>query len=102
MFGNAAASRPSVRISACAAFGLAGVPLPAMSAMALAGQVYWDRPFQAPGEPGARVTGRLRVSFGGTALRAFTILGNALLREDARPTNFYPVGPGFRAIALGR
>lgn len=100
--GDASTSGSGVRISACSAFGLKGVPLPAKSAKALAGKVYWDRVFQAPGEPGARITGRLRVSFGGTAFRAFTILGNGLLREDDRPTNFYPVGPGFRAIALGR
>lgn len=96
------ASGPGPRISACAAFGLGGVPLPTKSAMALAGQVHWNQPFEAPGEPAALVTGRLRASFGGTAFRSFTILGNTLVRDDAQPTRLYPVGPGFRAILLGR
>ncbi len=90
------------RVTACAAFGLGGSPLPIRSAMALAGQVHWDQPFEAPGEPAALVTGRLRASFGGTAFRSFTILGDALVRDDAQPTRLYPVGPGFRAIILGR
>jgi hypothetical protein len=90
------------RVGACAAFGSGGVPLPRKSALALASQVRWDQPFQGPGKPAAMVTGRLRASFGGTAMRSFTILNNALVRDDADPTRFYPVGPAFRAIALGR
>jgi hypothetical protein len=101
-----AASPPSgqsgARIGACAAFGSGGVPLPRKSALALASQVRWDQPFQESGKPAAMVTGRLRASFGGTAMRSFTILNNALVRDDADPTRFYPVGPAFRAIALGR
>lgn len=100
--GNRGSSGPGSRITACAAFGLGGVPLPAKSAMALAGQVHWDQAFQPPGEPASLVTGRLRASFGGTAFRSFTILGDALVRDDAQPARYYPVGPGFRAIALGR
>ena len=96
------AGGPGPRISACAAFGLGSIPLPAKSAMALAGQVHWDKPFEAPGEPAALATGRLRASFGGTAFRSFTILGDALVRDDAQPNRFYPVEPSFRAILLGR
>ncbi len=101
-----AASLPSGqaggRVGACAAFGSGGVPLPRKSALALASQVRWDQRFHPPGEPAAVVTGRLRVSFGGTAMRSFTILGDALVRDDADPTRVYPVALGFRAIALGR
>lgn len=95
-------SRSGARIGACAAFGSGGVPLPRKSALALTSQVRWDQPFQGPGKPAAMVTGRVRASFGGTAMRSFTILNNALVRDDADPTRFYPVGPAFRAIALGR
>lgn len=96
------AGGPGPRISACAAFGLGSIPLPTRSAMALAGQIHWNQPFEAPGEPAALVTGRLRASFGGTAFRSFTILANTLVRDDAQPTRLYPVGSGFRAIMLGR
>lgn len=99
---NLGARGPGPRVTACAAFGLGGRPLPTKSAMALAGQVHWDRSFQPPGQPAAVVAGRLRASFGGTAFKSFTILGDALVRDDAQPNRFYPVGPSFRAILLGR
>ncbi|MBO9557253.1 MAG: hypothetical protein J7515_01535 [Caulobacter sp.] len=45
---------------------------------------------------------RLRVGFGRGALKSFTAYGHAVLSDDADPARFYPVGPAFRALTLGR
>jgi hypothetical protein len=87
-------------ISTCVAFDAMNMPLPPEFAFALARQVLWDQSFHALGEPGTKITGRLRVAFTGSPMRTFTILDRAIVREDARSTHFYPVTSGFRAIAL--
>lgn len=68
----------------------------------MAGQVLWDQPFEAPGGIGGLPKARLRVGFGRGALKSFTAYGHAVLSDDADPARFYPVGPAFRALTLGR
>jgi hypothetical protein len=68
-------------------------------ASTLAHQVLWESPHLEDGEPGARITGRLEVSFKDAGKRTFLVHGHSLLRDEAAPQVFYDTTPAFRAQA---
>lgn len=75
---------------------------PSRPAIDMAYQVLWDQPHIEDGEPGARITGRLKVNFPNgksTLTKSFLIHNHSLLRDEAEPTVFYDTTKTFQSLA---